>query len=428
MGFYLRKSIGVGPIRLNLSKSGLGVSAGVKGARIGVSGSGRSYVHAGRGGLYLRKYLNSSSDSGRNTVLPQVNREPIIQYQNTDTTFPSSSVCLPSTSLADKLVRRKRSIAIYLLMPLVGLIFLPVAAEIAATGVAAILAAIIIFALFLLWPILMWRAWRINRAGSKLSVILNESLSSKMPLNPERLQQLSIALANPLLTTYDKEFYCRIAYLEFLLSVVEDGSVTDDELLLLKQVEELFQLPPEFIQDARADAFRDAYIEAIADRELSAEEEQSLLHIRNSLKISESILKPELEMVEKLAKIRSIRQGDLPIIDSRTSMQKSEICHYETEARILKEKNLNSFRREGQKYIVRGLVLDKEGIMLVTNKRLLILHQGTTSIPLSKMLDMEVDYDQNLLTITKDGARSPIIVTAPDIMKAGAILAKAANQ
>jgi hypothetical protein len=29
MGFYLRKSVSVGPLRFNLSKSGVGVSAGV---------------------------------------------------------------------------------------------------------------------------------------------------------------------------------------------------------------------------------------------------------------------------------------------------------------------------------------------------------------------------------------------------------------
>ena len=36
MGFFFRKSFRIGPIRLNLSKSGLDISAGVKGAHIGV--------------------------------------------------------------------------------------------------------------------------------------------------------------------------------------------------------------------------------------------------------------------------------------------------------------------------------------------------------------------------------------------------------
>ena len=61
MGFYLRKSFRAGPIRFNLSKSGIGVSAGVTGARLGVSSTGRAYVHGGRGGLYYRQSLGSGS-------------------------------------------------------------------------------------------------------------------------------------------------------------------------------------------------------------------------------------------------------------------------------------------------------------------------------------------------------------------------------
>jgi hypothetical protein len=57
MGFYLRKSIRLGPVRLNLSKSGLGLSLGVKGLRYGIRPNGKSYVHAGRYGVYYRKEL-----------------------------------------------------------------------------------------------------------------------------------------------------------------------------------------------------------------------------------------------------------------------------------------------------------------------------------------------------------------------------------
>jgi len=41
MGFYYRKSVNFGPFRLNLSKSGIGGSVGVRGFRTGVSAKGR---------------------------------------------------------------------------------------------------------------------------------------------------------------------------------------------------------------------------------------------------------------------------------------------------------------------------------------------------------------------------------------------------
>lgn len=58
MGFYIRKSVRLGGgVRLNLSSGGLGVSAGVKGFRVGMNGRG-TYVHMGRGGLYYRQQFS----------------------------------------------------------------------------------------------------------------------------------------------------------------------------------------------------------------------------------------------------------------------------------------------------------------------------------------------------------------------------------
>lgn len=53
MPFYVRKSVLAGPFRFNLSKSGIGLSVGVKGLRIGTGPRGH-YIQAGRGGLYYR--------------------------------------------------------------------------------------------------------------------------------------------------------------------------------------------------------------------------------------------------------------------------------------------------------------------------------------------------------------------------------------
>jgi uncharacterized protein DUF4236 len=59
VGFYIRKSISAGPFRFNLSKSGVGLSVGVRGLRIGTGPRGH-YVHAGVGGLYYRSSLGGA--------------------------------------------------------------------------------------------------------------------------------------------------------------------------------------------------------------------------------------------------------------------------------------------------------------------------------------------------------------------------------
>ena len=59
MGFYVKKSIRVGPMRFNLSKSGVGASIGIKGLRIGTGPRG-NYIHIGAGGVYYRASLSPS--------------------------------------------------------------------------------------------------------------------------------------------------------------------------------------------------------------------------------------------------------------------------------------------------------------------------------------------------------------------------------
>jgi Protein of unknown function (DUF4236) len=59
MGLYFRKSINVGPFRFNLSKSGIGMSAGVRGLRIGTGPKGH-YVRAGINGLHYQQKLGGS--------------------------------------------------------------------------------------------------------------------------------------------------------------------------------------------------------------------------------------------------------------------------------------------------------------------------------------------------------------------------------
>ena len=71
MPAYLRKAFSFGPFRLNLSKSGLGLSFGVTGFRIGTGPKG-PYIHAGRGGLYFRKSLKEVQDNQNEIIEEEI--------------------------------------------------------------------------------------------------------------------------------------------------------------------------------------------------------------------------------------------------------------------------------------------------------------------------------------------------------------------
>lgn len=58
MSLYVRKSVSVGPFRVTFSSSGIGVSAGIKGLRVGTGPRG-NYITVGTGGIYYRATLPS---------------------------------------------------------------------------------------------------------------------------------------------------------------------------------------------------------------------------------------------------------------------------------------------------------------------------------------------------------------------------------
>ena len=82
MGFYIRKSVKAGPFRFNLSKSGIGVSAGVPGFRVGTGPRG-NYVHMGRNGVYYRASLNEQHTSSSPRHQQQL-RTPLPAFRPSD--------------------------------------------------------------------------------------------------------------------------------------------------------------------------------------------------------------------------------------------------------------------------------------------------------------------------------------------------------
>jgi hypothetical protein len=64
VGLFVRKSVRFGPIRFNFSKSGIGTSVGVKGARVSFTPRG-TYVNMGAHGIYYRQRIDVLDQDAR---------------------------------------------------------------------------------------------------------------------------------------------------------------------------------------------------------------------------------------------------------------------------------------------------------------------------------------------------------------------------
>lgn len=93
MGWSFRKSKSVGPFRLNFSKSGVGVSTGVKGARMSFGPRG-TYVNLGRNGIYYRKKIGGTkTNKSQKTVNNYTNAgQPQYNYRQPESDFSTDAI------------------------------------------------------------------------------------------------------------------------------------------------------------------------------------------------------------------------------------------------------------------------------------------------------------------------------------------------
>jgi hypothetical protein len=72
MGWGFRRSINFGPLRINLSKSGMGYSVGTRGLRVGKDVKGRTYssVSIPATGIYRRDYYRNKVSKAHPPTIP----------------------------------------------------------------------------------------------------------------------------------------------------------------------------------------------------------------------------------------------------------------------------------------------------------------------------------------------------------------------
>src|ERR1700674_1786319 len=189
MGIYLRKSVTVGPLRFNLSGQGVGVSAGVRGLRIGTGPRGH-YVHLGTSGVYYRQSLSPGDSARPTSVSPtlllerRATHEPLRELESADV-----SALIDSSSdelLAELKAKRLRS----RLWPLVLSLGLVLMLGIFAIRLSAWLQAAA--ACTVIWA--TWAAWQHDLLAK--TTVLGYSLEGELEDAYEALHDAALKLAS----------------------------------------------------------------------------------------------------------------------------------------------------------------------------------------------------------------------------------------
>ncbi len=398
MAFYLRKYFGAGPLRLNISKGGLGVSGGVKGARVGVGPKG-AYVHGGRHGLYYRKYAKGKvGDAGR---LPGRGVEEASFFIDTGLTynvrklggarkFPESPLLPGHSRLANAMLVGGFLMAL-LWFGMQDYVFLTAGFVLLGGGVA-----------------LNTNHHKHREKARKLVERIEEGLEKRE--NVKALIQLQ--------GTGD----IRKAYRPWadyhIFAMFLDAFYEDPDYILpfeLGELESQLSVSRELIRLLKADVYSEFLDELIEDHMLTKQEEENLEQLQLALGIDDDDIERERYQIEQLSLLRDSSEGPLEELKIPALPKGGEKCYYAGYGRLLREKIIRQYQRQLVRYKEIGYDIDMEGDIYLSDDRILIAGRGSRSYSLDRIMDITISIEDNTVQLVIDGRKNPLVFSMPDV-------------
>lgn len=408
MGFYLRKGFNFGPIRVNLSKSGLGVSAGVKGARIGINSQGRAYVHGGRHGLYYRKNLGSVGSLGKSSGIgnfsPRSTEEIFTDTGNTYQLFKLQHRPLDLKPLVD--VQRVWLVLLGILSLLLGLLVSP-----------------LIFRITLILLGVGFLSWHFYKVYERRKILkIFESLRG---LNSS--QQTSEQWRSAVVAIKNQEKL-------FLLSEHVMDSWLEQQLKegLVQPLDDILGFLPMDAKRASEIALS-KYLEAIdtalGDHYLSSEEILWMEYLGSQWKIPVSEIQEEKLLIRRFEKIRELQEGELPNLYFSRPMVSGEEGYFQGEGRLLVMRVQDTWQSNNVRYKSMGYQVELEGVIRISSRAVEIQEgRNIRSYSLRQIEDVHLIADQGVVEVYIQNRKNPLIFTTPHLFEFAGILVRVSGQ
>jgi hypothetical protein len=197
----------------------------------------------------------------------------------------------------------------------------------------------------------------------------------------------------------------RNVYTAVLDKIIDDKCISDEEKKLLKYLDSISSIGDEFKLETKKEIFRLLYLDVIADREITKEELQRLKTYLLGLDLKRSDVEKELRIIQEIIKMQKLSLPLKPIVGVPIKIQKKETPYYTGPAKVLSRKKAKRDSGNEYQYSVR-----REGQLVVTNNRILIVGDGTTTVSLKDILDIDVDLDNSMIVISKTNSSTPIFI------------------
>lgn len=407
MGFFIRKAFKAGPLRINLSKGGVGVSGGVTGARIGLNRNG-AYVYGGRHGLYYREQLGKRRKSRQSPDHVKPNGRPVEVnpsgptdlFIDTGATYPSPYDLIephPWPDLVEAAPRHKNPVIWILLIFLIGVsiaISNPVVWGVSAIGF-----------LLISWSLFSDYKWR------KKGRLMIETIAETFEKDPKRVD---LGIMHHFEKNAPNRYNER--FMPDLFSVIIQiamEKMDDEHIFAYNKLEKQIPVSDKFIRSTKQAILSRRLDAVLEDHILTKAEENQVRELIKKLNLSEQFIFEELQHLDLASSVRKEMENPLEVAESPIPLVRGESCYAVfDDVRLLEERVQDRFQHKRVQYRKLGYEIQIEGTLVITDRRLVIFGSGSREYRLNKVLDVITDLESNTIEITISGRKNPIFLTA----------------
>lgn len=421
MGFFIRKAFKAGPVRFNLSKGGVGVSAGVTGARIGLNRRG-AYVYGGRHGLYYREQVANfgGNKTSRSTSGKKVGDRRQAQnihaatdlFLDTGTTFPPAYKAFKPYPFPDLKEKSQwfNSIPVWLLLVILG-VFSIVQNHWSLWILSITLLGGMVFGLI---RDISWKS-----RGKELI----ESIAKRFEHEPGNLDSQPIRDFNSSSPgAYSKRFMPDL-YSVLLQIAIEKPD--EAHIHAFNNLENKIPVSDDFKNQTKR-AILSHHLDAVLEDHLISKKEEILMRsLIERLNLPEEFAEEELRYLELASSIRKEMDKPLEETDASIPLVRGEICYGEfQEARLLEERVLNRFQQNRVQYRELGYEIQIEGTLTITDRRLVITGRGSREYRLNRVADVITDLEANIIELIITNRKNPVFITHSSSILISSLLQK----
>jgi hypothetical protein len=438
MSFYLRKAFKVGPLRLNLSKGGLGLSAGVTGARIGLSPRG-AYVHGGRHGIYYRKYLKKgkSTPTGSRPVTKSVNpksvpyqpndAEVLKTWETSDTRYLMIDTNAVFTSTFIETENTYQSPDLFLpdptsyKTPTKWILITSTVAFFFTLFYATVYAGIPFFLMGCgAFGYRIWNDRAYEQAEKSLTdiVILTEQLQS--------FPDSAMAMINRLPERWRQWLTIKTM---IVLSELAMRHHDIDMKNLFHALDSRLQINPVITATIRGSIVSLIIDEMLSDHMLDDNEELAIQRLLEQVVMDDSIKTKELNRTNFYSTLKKSLESPIKSIEVDVPLVRGEYAVYdEPKARLLNERVQKRYQRDRTQYVELGFDIELEGRLIVTDRRILLVHGGTREYRINQIMDVTSDPAGGIVELSIAGRQSPVILSSPNLLELTGMIQKVVAQ